>query len=164
MPSWLSFNTNTYVLSGVSGSGDVGPHSVTLQVGDGEFVDQQVVAIEVVASGSGYEAWAIANSVPGGPLDDRNDDGLDNLSEYAMGEKPKIVKTEEGYTYLHKQRSGDSSLGYVVQMTTNLTADSWESIPAAPVTNGVGGTYDSVTRSLIVEDPCSYIRLKITKP
>lgn len=44
LPAWLSFDPATRTLSGTPGNGDVGPHDVTLRLGDGSVtVDQSFV-------------------------------------------------------------------------------------------------------------------------
>jgi hypothetical protein len=110
----------------------------------------------------GYDAWVIAEEIIGGPTDDDDGDGLDNLSEYAVSEKPTITKSGATFNYVHKQRTDDPDLSVELQTTTDLVSGSWTNTGYSILgTNVTGGTYDDVTNSIPVDGPQSYIRLRI---
>lgn len=50
LPSWMNFNPSTRVLSGTPSSANVGPHSVTIRVSDGELVANKSFTITVNAA------------------------------------------------------------------------------------------------------------------
>jgi hypothetical protein len=50
LPSWLTFNTSTHVLSGIPATANVGTHNVVLRVTDGKDNTDQSFTINVVAN------------------------------------------------------------------------------------------------------------------
>jgi hypothetical protein len=112
---------------------------------------------------NGYDAWVVVEGIIGEPLDDDDGDGLDNLSEYAVSEKPMITKSDTTFDYVYKQRTDDPSLSYEVQTCDDLVSGSWTTGGYTILgTNVTGGTYDDVTNSIPTSGPQSYIRLRVT--
>ncbi|MCU0858282.1 MAG: putative Ig domain-containing protein, partial [Pontiellaceae bacterium] len=171
IPSWLSFNTNSGLLSGVPASADAGSHLVTLRVSDGLLTDEQSFSVQVVQTGSGYAAWAATNGV-GAPDVDHDGDGRNNLYEYALngnptnstdnGIDPVLISTGSGFEYIHLQRNGDSGLIYTVETRTNLLSGIWMTNGTSVLgTNAYNAVYDEVRHGVAVTNTRSYIRLKI---
>ncbi|VGO12578.1 hypothetical protein PDESU_01131 [Pontiella desulfatans] len=127
---------------------------------------------------SPYDVWAGGWGVDiGGPNDDFVDnDGMDNLLEYALdgnptaddaGDKlPVFTVAEDGgsdwFYYVHNERTDDSSLAYAVKLKGNLAIDpEW-------VTNGVEfvdevaitNNFKSVTNRTDIGD-AEFIRLEV---
>lgn len=107
-----------------------------------------------------------------GLLDDYDNDGRNNLYEYALngdpednqslGNDPAFIKAGQAFIYTHLQRNDDSLLSYIVQNTTNLVNGSWEDTDSAPIgTNITGSAYDVVTNRILATESQTYIRLKI---
>jgi hypothetical protein len=176
IPSWLSFNANSGVLSGMPTVADVGSHLVTLRVSDGTLTDEQSFSVEVVPTGSGYDVWAAAQSeVIGAPDVDHDNDGRNNLYEYALngnptddqdnGTDPILVNTGTGFEYLHLQRNDDSNLDYTVETRTNLLSGVWTTAGYSVLgTNTYNAKYDEIRHGVATTNTQSYFRLKITNP
>lgn len=116
-----------------------------------------------------YANWATANSVTGSRTDDLDGDGRNNLLEYALGGDPHNDVAGEtdvlftpggnGFSYTHKQRNDATNLLYTLQMRTNLTEGTWDTLPTTPSTNSPGGTFDNITHSVSSTNAQSYVRL-----
>ncbi|MCU0857451.1 MAG: NBR1-Ig-like domain-containing protein [Pontiellaceae bacterium] len=116
----------------------------------------------VPAQPSGYAAWAATNGITGGPTDDDDGDGLNNFSEYAVREKPAFIKSGDTFDYIYLQRNDDPNLIYSVETTTNLLSEVWINTGGTAQTNVIGGSYDEITRTIPLDHPMAYLRLKIT--
>ena len=122
-----------------------------------------IITVTEPAPASGYDAWATANGIVGGPTDDDDSNGLDNLSEYAVGQKPIITKSGATFDYVYQQRTDDPALNYLVETCADLTAAAWTNTGYTVMgTNVTGGTYNEVTNSVPATGSQSYIRLRIT--
>jgi len=175
IPAWLSFNTNSGLLSGTPTGADVGSHPVSLGVSDGSLSVTQSFTIAVASTAPvGYDVWAATNGVGAADADDDHD-GRNNLYEYALdgdptddqdpGVEPILVKTVAGFEYIHLQRNDDSNLIYTVQIRTNLTSGVWTTDGISVLeTNAYNSKYDRITHGVSTNNPYSYIRLKIIKP
>lgn len=116
----------------------------------------------VASASSGYDVWASTNGITGGQLDDDDGDGLDNLSEYALSEKPTISRTATTFYYVHQQRANDPGLTFLVETCSDLTAEHWTAVEVTSVTNITGGVYNDVTNSISMAGLQSYLRLNVT--
>ncbi|QHI70324.1 hypothetical protein [Tichowtungia aerotolerans] len=91
--------------------------------------------------GAGYEAWAVEKDLIGGPTDDDDGDGIDNLTEYAQNGDPNnaadtgtspamgMSLTADGtnwieYVYL-KRVSSDNGLTYALVQNQDLVSGTW---------------------------------------
>ncbi|MDF7824895.1 hypothetical protein P4B35_12805 [Pontiellaceae bacterium B12227] len=124
----------------------------------------------------GYSAWisgvGLSGSPDADPDYDYDDDGWDNLMEYALDGNPKDgvlgdnVPTTEvaGGTmqYIHNMRADDPSLTYYLELTDNLVIGTWTNMGYTVTgTNVTGGSYDQVTNSVPTTDPQTFIRLTV---
>ena len=117
----------------------------------------------------GYEAWAFTNDVGAADADD-DDDGWENLLEYAMGGNPKsgsdtkraIVKIGDSLRYSFKRRNDDSSLTFVLQGSPNLIDTTWTNLDPAVTIDSTEGKYDNVTLTAVEEASRYFLRLKVT--
>ncbi len=111
---------------------------------------------------TGYEAWVVAEGITGGPLDDDDLDGLNNLSEYAVSQKPLFIKSVDVFNFVHFQRNDDPSLDVELQTCDDLVTGAWINTGYTILgTNITGGTYNEVTNSIPVDNSQTYIRLRI---
>jgi hypothetical protein len=172
IPSWLSFNPNSGLLSGTPTSAVVGSHPVSLRVSDGSLSVTQNFTIAVAPVG--YGAWAATNGV-GAPDADDDLDGRNNLYEYALAGNPKaaadkgvdpvLVKTGTGLEYAHLRRKNVPDLIYTVETRTNLISGVWTPGGFSVLrTNSYNADYDEIIHGVSPTNPHSYFRLKITKP
>ncbi|MBM4152483.1 MAG: carbohydrate-binding protein, partial [Kiritimatiellaceae bacterium] len=173
VPSWLSFNTNSGVLSGTPTGADVGNHPVVLSVRNGSLSVTQsfTIAVTSIPLANRYAEWAAVEGV-GAPNEDDDHDGRSNFYEYTLfgspmntnnlGIEPTAEKVANELEYKHWMRNDDSNLIYTVQMTTNLLFDGWTNagIPAEIV--GTNGPYHQLKYRIPMQTPGSYIRLKVT--
>jgi hypothetical protein len=172
IPSWLSFNPNSGLLSGTPTAAVVGSHPVSLRVSDGSLSVTQNFTIAVAPVG--YAAWAATNGVGATDADDDHD-GRNNLYEYALagnpmddedkGVDPVLVKTGTGLDYAHLRRKDDPDLIYTVETRTNLISGVWTPGGFSVLrTNSYNADYDEIFHGVPPTNPSSYFRLKITKP
>ena len=103
---------------------------------------------------------------------DSDGDGLNNLTEYALGGNsadpqdrgtlPVLAKSAGGLAYVHPQRSDDSSLIYRVETATNLVSGIWTNAGYTITgTNVTGHTLDYVTNAVDTAAGVRFIRLNI---
>ena len=120
---------------------------------------------------SSYDVWAAGHGV-GAAANDSGSDGVNNLTEYAMGGNPtnRLVRgtlptfTKVGnlFRYVYPRRSDDSTITYTVETTTNLMSGSWTKTDYTMTgTNITGGTLDFVTNEVDAVEDEKFIRLKI---
>jgi hypothetical protein len=124
----------------------------------------------------GYDAWTsnvgLSGSPDADPDYDYDDDGWDNLMEYALDGNPKDgilgdnVPTTEiaGATmeYVHNMRADDPSLTYYLELTDNLVLGTWTNMGYTVTgTNVTGGSYDQVTNSIPTTNTQTFIRLTV---
>ena len=106
---------------------------------------------------------------------DDDHDGRNNLYEYALdgdptddediGVDPVLVKTGNGFEYVHLRRHDDPDLIYTVETSTNLISGVWTSGGLSVLgTNSYNADYDEIIHGVSPTNPHSYFRLKITKP
>lgn len=145
------------ILGGYGGAG-------TLNV-DYDQTHSGKTTITATSPTGGYDVWAVTKGYIEGPLGDDNDDGFNNLSEYAVSEKPVLTKAADAFTYVYKQRNDDPNLSVELQTCTDLVAGSWTNTGyTIHGTNITGETYDEVTNSIPIDGSQSYVRLKVTNP
>jgi hypothetical protein len=131
-----------------------------------EFQAERDALVEKWISGSisGYEGWTFTNSIIGEPTDDDDGDGLDNLSEYAVSEKPTFTRTGSQWEYIHLQRNDDPNLTCRVEARTNLISGEWTTEGVTILrsnTAGAGTFYDEVTNRISATSPQAYVRLTV---
>ncbi len=83
-------------------------------------------------SASNYDQWATLNAVPGGPGDDPDSDGLDNIIEFMFGldayrfsTLPRPAPSSGGLTWTLPKQSGALSDGIIYQVETSGTLGAW---------------------------------------
>jgi hypothetical protein len=91
--------------------------------------------------GAGYDAWSVENELIGGPLDDDDEDGVDNLTEYAQNgdpDDPSDIGTPtsigaalnaDGTNWIEvvylKRVSAENGLTYSLVQNPDLMQGSW---------------------------------------
>ena len=133
-------------------------------------------SVALRAAAPGYAAWAEGFGLFAASLtNDLEPDGLDNLTEYALGGNPTNADAasvlplfqplENYFHYIHNERTDDTSLTYTVELTTNLVSNGWN-------TNGVDwvgeAAFSNVWKTVTNQIPTlgkeqQFIRLKIEK-
>jgi hypothetical protein len=179
IPDWLTFDSESGVLSGSPALADVGVHSVALQVSDGSGTDEQHFELRVAGLPTvGYNAWSQGWSVDiGEGTNDYDSDLRNNFYEYALngdptnqlngGVDPTLESLNDSLVYIHLQRNDDPNLIYQVETSTNLVTGVWTNMGYAVLgTNSMGGGtfYDEVTNGIPVDVDEKFIRLKIMNP
>jgi hypothetical protein len=119
-----------------------------------------------------YDQWDVANAVPGGPGDDPDGDGLDNIIEFMFGLNPHVhsklpqpVADVNGLTWTLPKQSGAVADGIVYQVETSGNLGVW--LPAgsdggrsAILQNDPSAT---IVRLLPGNNP-AFMRLNVTIP
>lgn len=121
-----------------------------------------------------YEKWADTYSLDSGPLDNDDDDRLDNLSEYALGGNPTnpvdpeilpmFGKTGDTFQYIYRRRTApDSGVLYQLEVTDDLVSNVWKTNGAVELGAGdIDGVFESVTNEIsILGKTNQFIRLKM---
>ena len=126
-----------------------------------------------------YDSWANGYNLVGADRDpdaDLEPDGMDNLTEYALGGDPNsddasvflpTYTSDAAYIeYVHRERSDAASRGldYTVQSTAMLTLPAWadDSTITYVGKGAINGDFDSVTNRLDTGSGSEYfIRLRI---
>ncbi len=121
-----------------------------------------------------YQAWAFSHALRGPETDDDDQDGLPNLSEYALGGNPTnpadrghVPTVGTGTTwldYVHAQRSApNSGITYTVEVTDDLVSPNWTTNGVEIVGTGVlDAEFDTVTNRIPTETKTEqFIRLLI---
>lgn len=128
--------------------------------------------ISRVGTPAGYDVWASTSGVTGGPNDDQEPDGMDNLLEYALGGNPTIDDAaaklpaisagDDGwFYYVHNERTDDDTLTYTVQLRTDLADGGWGTAGLSDVEeSGAVNNIKSVTNRTDIGDT-EFIRLEI---
>lgn len=111
---------------------------------------------------SGYEVWAFENNITGEPTDDDSGDGLSNLATYAIGERPRLIRAEDKFEFVHKQRRGDDALTYTVEMTDDLTNGEWTPVSVGAETRVLDGAYDEIRYTISDTNDRLFVRLRIS--
>jgi len=118
-----------------------------------------------------YNDWLGGETVNTNLLEDANDDGVNNLTDYAIGGAANLpVSAIDGsyLTYVHVQwddtESAARGLSYEVQATTNLVSGTWstngvELVGSAADTPAAG--YLTVTNRIPSAESEEFLRLHI---
>jgi hypothetical protein len=145
----------------------------------------QALATKWGATVPAYFPWAAGFGV-GGPGDDDDGDGLENLGEYALGGnptnaldvgmQPTISQVGDEVHYAYPIRSADPELIYQVETRPSMTSTNtplWLELGFTPIaTNVTGGAFDYITNSITGVDSTgtntlstltneTYVRLEI---
>jgi hypothetical protein len=125
---------------------------------------------------TGFSSWILLYDLSGSPDADPDydfdSDGWDNLMEYALGGNPTNgfldgeipVATLKGSSmeYIYSMRKDDPSLVYYLELTDNLTINSWTNTGYMVTgTNSPVGLFDEVTNSVPTTDSKTFIRLTV---
>ena len=136
--------------------------------GDVYLVDD--VLLEVELDGL-FDQWTLNYGVSGAATDS-DGDGLDNLSEFALGGNPadpahkgnvpSIGKSGDGLLYVYPRRK-NSGLIYWLEGSTNLITGTWTNLSAVEFPNpgNLNADFESVTNHVSTEEDQSYIRLRV---
>ena len=131
--------------------------------------------ISVVSPLEGYEAWASIYGVDLSDLSaDYDDDGWNNLLEYALGGDPTnslVVghtpahgKTGNAMEYRFMKRVGDTNLTYQLETNSDLVYGSWSNAGyTVEGTAAADGLFSEVTNSIPMTAPKMFMRLKIER-
>lgn len=99
------------------------------------------------------------NAVNGGPLDDYESDGINNLLEFAFGSDPTVIDDPAAvlpdfgitggtfeYVYRRRQDAASRNLLYINEQTDNLVSNIWSPAGLTEVGSGfVDADIESVT-------------------
>jgi autotransporter-associated beta strand protein len=125
--------------------------------------------IALVGSGPipGYESWAAANNITGGPNGDSDNDGIRNLMEYALntnlnGSDGSMGSIAGGVLAFSKRPEAvaNGDLTYVIETSTTLAPGSWNPV----VTHAPGNTSSTITYALPTGQGRIFARLVVTLP
>ncbi len=119
----------------------------------------------------GYEGWAAENGL-GTALEDDDDDGRNNLLEYATNgdpdaagdENPTLTKMSDSFAYSYDQRNDDPNLTFMLETRSDLTSGEWITSTIPAVVNSTDGAYSTVSHIIPTDQPEQtqlFIRLKI---
>jgi len=112
----------------------------------------------------------------GGPFDDFDFDGIDNLSEFAFGSNPAVVSNPADvlpaggtvgetfeYVYRRRQDAGAHSLFYETEQTDNLVSNAWKSAAMTEVGSGfIDAETETVTNHVSTTGTTNrFFRLKV---
>ena len=140
---------------------------------------QSAIWVEQLAEVSPYDTWADEyNLIESGLTDDPDSDGLDNLSEYALGGNPTnanetgILPTfgtveidgTNGFEYVYRQRTDAEVLGldYYLEQSTNLVVGAWTNNVDRVISIGPDyAGFEPVTNHVPADSSSLYIRLRI---
>jgi hypothetical protein len=121
-----------------------------------------------------YTLWAAYNAVGDHPDQDQDNDGFNNLYEYAFagnptnalnqGEAPTFVREGNEFVYRRLQRNNDTNITYRLEVCTNLLSGVWTDGGLVAVTNGAVGDFNNVVSVVPTNDLSLYIRIKSTRP
>lgn len=131
--------------------------------------------LHVVNTAYTYSDWAdeYLPDVIGAETNDFDDDGFDNLYEFALngdptggtdggGEAPVFTVVDNGFEYTHLVRNNAPGLTYKVQTRESLTSGIWlDTGFQIEGTNVTGTIFDEVTNSIPVVVDQTFVRLKI---
>lgn len=117
------------------------------------------------SSGSNYASWAIDQGIPGQPSSgDYDNDGLTNLTEYALGKDPKVSSVPPGtfsagvVSYTKGAAAiANGDVSWVIEQSSTLT--SW----APVVTQNAGDPALTIAHTLPSGQPKIFARLKVTQ-
>ncbi|HVJ45462.1 MAG TPA: matrixin family metalloprotease, partial [Luteolibacter sp.] len=119
-----------------------------------------------------YDQWDVANTVPGGPGDDPDGDGLDNIIEFMFGLDPHVfsqlpqpLSDANGLTWTLPKQSGAVSDGIAYQVETSGTLGSWL---GAGADGGRSTILQNDSSAMVVRlapgNTPSFMRLNVTIP
>ena len=167
VPSWLAFDANSGILSGTPSVGDVGPHSISLSVSDGQLSDVQDFSITVTAAPDPYDNWKTTHGVTDDMADDDND-GMSNLMEFALGGDPNIVDgnnqqplvNEVGANIEFSFHRGEASVAYTIEKCSDLV--NWSEYATVNDSHGsVGGEATVLVPVSEMNEGKLFLRLKV---
>lgn len=137
-----------------------GTYRFQLQGNDGGTI---LIGETTVAVDDTYPQWALRNGLTGGPGDDQDGDGIENLCEYAYDLNPNVPNPmsvfaliDGAFEYTRYLRKSD--IAYELEESTNLIG--W---------SGVGNTLESSTadaeehRYLLPDGQRWFVRLRVTR-
>jgi hypothetical protein len=121
-----------------------------------------------------YKLWAALNAVGDHPEEDKDNDGLNNLYEYAFagnptnalnqGTAPTFMQAGNQFVYRSLQRNNDTNLTYRVEVCTNLLSGVWTDAGLVTVTNGTVGDFNDIGYVIPTNGSSLYVRIKSTRP
>ncbi|HKL22812.1 MAG TPA: hypothetical protein VJ904_13475, partial [Tichowtungia sp.] len=122
---------------------------------------------------TGYDLWATEWGTDiGVATNDLDADGINNFSEYALdgnptntldqGTHPFLLRSGNGFLFVHPQRSDDTGIIYRVEVTTNLISGIWTNEGCVAIgTNVTGAALNFVTNDVGPVEENRFIRLQI---
>ena len=148
-------------------------YDVTVQASDGTLSDTQAIAVTVTDVGSltandsfvltvtdNYLSWATVNSVTGGVNGDSDNDGVQNLVEYALvngGERG--VFTPNLITFTKRAAPFGSDVTYAIEISDTLAIGSWTT-----AVTGVTQNPTSISYAFTPSTPVKrFARLKVSQ-
>lgn len=136
--------------------------------GDVYLVDDVLLYVDVDGM---FGQWMINCNVES-PLGDPDGDGLDNLSEFALGGNPSdpalkgnvpmFGKNGDTFLYVYPRRR-NSGLNYWLETATNLVAGPWTAggYTEFPIPGNIDADFEAITNEFSILENESFIRLRV---
>ncbi|MCW1885108.1 hypothetical protein OKA04_10245 [Luteolibacter flavescens] len=109
--------------------------------------------LQAISASSHYQQWATANGITGGPEDDQDQDGIDNVIEYmlslnprAFSQLPSPVVAANGLTWTLPKNANALADGLVYQVQSSGSTMAWQ----AAGSTGSGSTVVQDNTSALV--------------
>ena len=165
IPGWLHFDSNTGILSGTPEKKDIGVHAVTLDVASAEESEKFAFTIRVFET-SPYEFWDAEYAI-GSKTDDNDNDGLQNLLEFALDGDPdkndaadKLIRfSPRGPGFDFTFRRHQSTVTYTIKKSTDLI--NWLDYTTVSDLNGLVG--DTCRISIPASEEKQFFKLEVSQ-
>ncbi len=174
-PSLHNSNTVAMLTNLVPHAGNI--LYVQFEGNDGDVGYLNAVKLDVYIPDPTYDSWAFDYPGLGGRLADDDNDGWDNLAEFALGGNPTNA-LDNGYVpavrlanlggtnqiaYVHGRRTTDSGLTYHLETAGNLVPGDWSNsgYTTSSTAGVINDQFEAVTNWVPLVDQQKYIRLVI---
>ncbi|QHI70622.1 hypothetical protein [Tichowtungia aerotolerans] len=154
--------------------------NLDLEVVPNVIFDNFALTVRLPKAPSTFEGWIGEYSVGSQTnlLDDFDGDGMDNLTEYALGGNPEAadvgsvlplaaVDSDSGlFVYVYERRTDatDRGLTYTVKTDTDLSANTWTTNGVSETGVGVSAAgFESVTNTVSADSDAKFLRLQVEK-
>ena len=169
---WVSFDLSHHIISSgtysfglVRGPKDSRREVMSKENGTPAYLHLEMDAVPT----NSYLEWVsgtVSNALDWGVNDDPDGNGLDNLSDYAIGEVPTFGIDGDVFRYIYNRRldAAARGLSYELQLSDNLVSNVWNSsgyIPSAPI--AIDAEFEAVTNSILTDSKNEqFMKLNVT--
>jgi hypothetical protein len=136
------------------------------------------VVVRTGALAKPYDLWADNQMLRGTEADwfsDLDGDGLDNMTEYALGGDPQTADAQavlprlgktaseafQGLEYSYRRRIGDPGLSCRVEQAGSLISNVWSTVTNIPAVSATDMNFETVVYSVTSDAPRQFFRLQI---